>query len=136
MYSIWLSIVLSLNLPAGITNKDEKVNNLVTSAEHGYMDTTIQIKLAYKSTNSWRQLIIFILIFVENCLWYDAIHDLSVWLRTGSNRCHTGIKLWVRFKKNYIFCLWYIYFDTIYLSLSESKSMTIYTNIFFQLNWG
>ena len=103
MYSILLSIVLSLNLPAGITNKDEKVNNLVTSAEHGYMDTTIQIKLAYKSTNSWRQRIIFILIFVENCLWYDAIHDLSVWLRTGSNRCHTGIKLWVRFKKKTIF---------------------------------
>ena len=29
--------------------------------------------------------IIFILIFVENCLKYDAIHDFSVWLRTGSN---------------------------------------------------
>ena len=28
---------------------------------------------------------IFILIFVENCLYYDAIHDFSVWLRTGSN---------------------------------------------------
>ncbi len=28
---------------------------------------------------------IFILIFVENCLYFDAIHDSSVWLRTGSN---------------------------------------------------
>ena len=28
---------------------------------------------------------IFILIFVENCLWYDdAIHDILAWLRTGS----------------------------------------------------
>ena len=27
---------------------------------------------------------IFILIFVENCLLFDAIH-FSVWLRTGSN---------------------------------------------------
>ncbi len=25
---------------------------------------------------------IFILIFVENCLYFDAIHDFSVWLRT------------------------------------------------------
>ena len=40
---------------------------------------------------------IFILIFVENCLQYDAIHDFSVWLRTGSYpadinrfRIHTG----------------------------------------------
>ncbi len=28
---------------------------------------------------------IFILIFVENCQKFNAIHDLSVWLRTGSN---------------------------------------------------
>ena len=28
---------------------------------------------------------IFILIFTENCLQYDAIHDFSLWLRTGSN---------------------------------------------------
>ena len=28
---------------------------------------------------------ILLLIFVENCLWYDAIHDFSVWLRTGFN---------------------------------------------------
>ena len=40
---------------------------------------------------------ILILIFVENCLLFDAIHDFSVWLRTGSNpvdsnrfRSHTG----------------------------------------------
>ena len=26
---------------------------------------------------------IFILIFVENCLLYDAIHDFSVWLISG-----------------------------------------------------
>ena len=25
------------------------------------------------------------LIFVENCLWFDAIHDYLVLLRTGSN---------------------------------------------------
>ena len=28
---------------------------------------------------------IFSLIFVENCLQYDAIHGFSVWLRTDSN---------------------------------------------------
>ncbi len=27
---------------------------------------------------------IFIFILVENCLWFDAIHDFSVWLSTGS----------------------------------------------------
>ena len=30
-------------------------------------------------------IMIFILIFVENWIQYDTIHDLSVWLRTGSN---------------------------------------------------
>ena len=30
-------------------------------------------------------LMIFILIFLANCLQYDAIHDFSVWLITGSN---------------------------------------------------
>ena len=40
---------------------------------------------------------ICILIFVENCLEYYKIHDISVWLRTGFNpadinwfRSHTG----------------------------------------------
>ena len=40
---------------------------------------------------------IFILIFLENCLHYGAKHDFSVWLRTGSNpadinwfQSHTG----------------------------------------------
>ena len=28
---------------------------------------------------------IFILVFVENCLYYDVINDFSVWLRSGSN---------------------------------------------------
>ena len=39
----------------------------------------------------------FISIFVENYLYLDTIHDLSVWMRTGSNpaesnrfRSHTG----------------------------------------------
>ncbi len=39
----------------------------------------------------------FILIFVENCVLFDDIHDFSVWLITGSNpvdsdrfRSHTG----------------------------------------------
>ena len=27
--------------------------------------------------------IIFILIFVENCLLYEAMNDFSVWVRTG-----------------------------------------------------
>ena len=27
---------------------------------------------------------IFILIFMENCLLYDALNDFSVWLRAGS----------------------------------------------------
>ena len=42
-------------------------------------------------------LMIFILIFAKNCLYYDAIHDFSVWMRTGSKpadinrvRVHTG----------------------------------------------
>jgi len=41
--------------------------------------------------------IIFISIFVKNCLLFDAIHDFSVWLRIGSNpvdinrfQSHTG----------------------------------------------
>ncbi len=29
-------------------------------------------------------LVIFILIFVENCLIFDVIYDFSVWTRTGS----------------------------------------------------
>ena len=43
---------------------------------------------------------IFILIFAENCLQFDAIHDFSVSLRTGSNpadkerfRSHTGKRI-------------------------------------------
>ena len=43
---------------------------------------------------------IFILILVENCLYYDGIHVFLVWLRTGSNpaninrfRSQTGILL-------------------------------------------
>ena len=28
---------------------------------------------------------ISILLFVENCLWYDTIHGFSVWPRIGSN---------------------------------------------------
>ena len=28
---------------------------------------------------------ILIFIFIENCLWFDAIHDFSVWLWTGFN---------------------------------------------------
>ena len=28
---------------------------------------------------------IFILIFVENCLYHEAIHDYLLWLITGSN---------------------------------------------------
>ena len=39
----------------------------------------------------------FILMFVKNCLQFDAIHNFSVWLRTCSNpadinriRSHTG----------------------------------------------
>ena len=50
---------------------------------------------------------------MENCLLYDAIHDLSIWLRTGFNqadinrfRSHTGKKLYFncnvkRQSKNY-----------------------------------
>ena len=33
---------------------------------------------------------IFILIFVENFLYYDAINNFSVWLRTGSNPADTN----------------------------------------------
>ena len=43
---------------------------------------------------------IFILMFVENCLQYDAIHDFTVWPRTGSSsadinqiRSHTGLSI-------------------------------------------
>ena len=34
--------------------------------------------------DSFPQMLI-ILLFVENCLKYNAIYDFSVWLRTGSN---------------------------------------------------
>ncbi len=40
---------------------------------------------------------IFILLIIENCLSFDAIHNFSIWLRTGSIpadsnpfRSHTG----------------------------------------------
>ena len=55
---------------------------------------------------------IFILIFVEKCLLFDAVHDFSVWLRTGSNpvdsnrfRSHTdqSLKIWLWMKKNVIY---------------------------------
>ena len=36
------------------------------------------------ANNTGINVMIFILIFVENCLYYD-IHNFSVWLRTGSN---------------------------------------------------
>ena len=45
---------------------------------------------------------IIILIFVKNCLWYDAIHNFSIWLRTASNpadinqfQSHTGNTLYL-----------------------------------------
>ena len=41
--------------------------------------------------------IIFYFIFVENCLYYDAIHDFSVWLRTGSNLVDIN-----RFRKDFL----------------------------------
>ena len=25
------------------------------------------------------------IVFVKNCMWYDAIHDFLVWLRTSAN---------------------------------------------------
>ena len=31
-------------------------------------------------------IMIFILVFVENCLLYDAIHDFSVWRKNGYNQ--------------------------------------------------
>ena len=47
-------------------------------------------------------ILFFILIFVKNCLLYDAIQDFSVWLRIGSNpadinrfRSHTGKKYYL-----------------------------------------
>ena len=53
------------------------------------------IALYYRELSA--DFMIFILIFVENCLWFDSIHDFSVWLRTGSIltdsnrfRSHTG----------------------------------------------
>ena len=39
----------------------------------------------YKANKTSINFMIFILIFVENCLLFDAIHNFSVWLRTGSN---------------------------------------------------
>ena len=48
-------------------------------------------------------IMIFILIYVEHFLSFDAIHNFSVWLRTGSNpadsnrfRSHTGksFRIW------------------------------------------
>ena len=38
-----------------------------------------------KAKKTGINIMIFILIFVENCLEFDAIHDISVWLRTDSN---------------------------------------------------
>ena len=38
-----------------------------------------------KTKNTDINFMIFILIFVKNCLQYNVIHDFSVWPRTGSN---------------------------------------------------
>ena len=50
-----------------------------------------------RANNAGIDIMIFILIFVKNCRYYDAKHDFSVWPRTGSNpadihpfRSHTG----------------------------------------------
>ena len=49
-----------------------------------------KIKTSFVILGLWsgktgKNIMIFILIFVVNCLKYDAIHDFSVWFRTGSN---------------------------------------------------
>ena len=45
--------------------------------------------LALKGPKAWANKLVLVLwflkIFLENCLWYDAIYDFSVWLRTDSN---------------------------------------------------
>ena len=51
----------------------------------------------------------FILIFIENCLSYDAIHE-SVWLRTGSNpadinRFWSLLDIWYIFTREAFLCL-------------------------------
>ena len=53
-----------------------------------------------RTNKSGINFMIFISIFVEICMYYDAVHDFSVWMRTGSNpadidrfRSHTGNKI-------------------------------------------
>ena len=58
------------------------------------------ILLAPKAQANKTDINIIFLLFVENCLSYDAIHNFSVWLSTSSYpadinqfRSHTGKKL-------------------------------------------
>ena len=62
-----------------------------------FKQLSADIKTKARANKTSINIMIFILIFVENCLYFDAIHDFSVWLRTGSNptdsnrfRSHTG----------------------------------------------
>ncbi len=48
-------------------------------------DKTSFVSPKARASKTGINLMIFILIFVENCLWFDAIYAFSVWLRTGPN---------------------------------------------------
>jgi len=57
-----------------------------------YRQLSVDIKMKNHKIKTGINIMILILIFIENCLKFDAVHEFSVWLRTGynpedSNRC-------------------------------------------------
>ena len=63
-------------LSAGIIRKKDKIKTIFVSPEVP----------KDQANKTGIDIMIFILIFMEKCLNYDAIHDFSVLLRTGSNQ--------------------------------------------------
>ncbi len=60
-----------------------KVENIITSY---YRQSSADLKIKKAQDNKTGiDFRIFILIFVENCLYFDAIHDFSDWLKIGFN---------------------------------------------------
>ena len=66
---------------------------VLQTAFRGYVNERIMTKISFASPEGPKarafktgiNFIIFIFIFVENCLQYEAIYNFLVWLRTSSN---------------------------------------------------
>ena len=89
--SLWIGnkVLSKLDLNNGIVI----YRTLLKTALCGYYNEKYNIKTSFvspdgpkaRSNKTGIRFMIFILIFVENCLKYVVMHDFSVWLKTGSN---------------------------------------------------